>query len=159
MLNHQLVHGTKDPDIQERMLVEAALHDEPLTLDATLRFIRAMEAGKQDAKQMQEPLFGICGISPSTRRTRSRRQEDATRPRLLAEPEATPDKVASPPLSRCRWCGERHGGGYEQRRTRCKAFHETCACCNKTGHFQAVCRRRSRNSSSKASSSSSKPDR
>ena len=154
MLNLQLVHGIKDHDIQERMLAEAALHDEPLTLDATFRFIQALEAGKQDAKQMQELSAGICGISPSTRRTRPRRQEDATRPRRLAHPEPTPDKVASPPPSYCRWCGERHGRGYEQRQTQCKAFHETCARCNKTGHFQAVCRGRSRNTSSSSSSES-----
>jgi hypothetical protein len=113
MVLHQLLVGLSDGEVQEDLL---ALED--LTLAKAEKFVMDREAAK--------------------------RSQGSLNPGLAARVSSTYKKSKTAPTKpeTCRNCGgPSHPGSYEDWKTNCPAYDNTCTC-GKKNHFAKVCRRK-----------------
>ena len=88
-----------------------------MTLEDTIKFIEAKEAGKRSQATLQNPSAATLSSYKQT------------------------DKDQH--LIKCRNCGKTgHGDGRnaQERKEKCKAWDKTCSKCDKKHHFANVCR-------------------
>ena len=114
-----LCRGLADPEIQQDLLGDA---NQNRTVEQTLKFVEANEAGKRSVARLATPLnVGAVGST-------YKRQKTA----MPGEREEL-----------CTYCGGKGHGRYAPtriRRTECPAFGKTCSKCGKDHHTAKVCR-------------------
>ena len=114
MVRDALIRGLSDSDIQQDVLGH---NDQDMTLEDTIKFIEAKEAGKRSQATLQNPSAATLSSYKQT------------------------DKDQH--LIKCRNCGKTgHGDGrdVQERKEKCKAWDKTCSKCDKKHHFANVCR-------------------
>lgn len=121
MIKDVLCRGLEDTEIQMDLLGDK---DQDMSLEKTLRFIEAKEAGKRSASHLLLPQSADVLSSHKKQKRKS--------PTLLKEQDAT-----------CSYCGTKgHGKNppTRVRRTECPAFGVKCNHCGREHHFERVCR-------------------
>ena len=109
MVRDALIKGLSDSDIQQDVLGH---NDQDMTLEDTIKFIEAKEAGKRSQATLQNPSAATLSSYKQT------------------------DKDQH--LIKCRNCGKTgHGDGRDaqERKEKCKAWDKTCSKCDKKNHF------------------------
>ena len=130
-----LCQGLADSEIQLDLLGDK---NQDMTLEQTLRFIEAKEAGKRSAVQLLLPHTVGAAVGSTYKRQKR-------------------GNVDGPPLKEqdtCSYCGKRgHGrnASFRVRQRDCPAYGTTCGHCNKDHHFECVCRGKSRTKVDKVS--------
>ena len=123
MVAHQLTRGLADSSIQEEVLAHAAQTPD-MDLDSTLKLVEAKETGKRSGN-----LIAAAGGNINRLADRS-----GGRRRSISEP---------PDDSKCLWCnltGHGRRASQEVRKSKCKAFGQSCKQCKKKDHYQVACR-------------------
>lgn len=121
MIKDVLCRGLEDTEIQMDLLGDK---DQDMSLEKTLRFIEAKEAGKRSASHLLLPQSADV--------LSSHKKQKRKNPTLLKEQDAT-----------CSYCGTKgHGKNppTRVRRTECPAFGVKCNHCGREHHFERVCR-------------------
>ena len=123
-----IARGVSDSDIQLELLGNQNQHT---SLEETISFIEAKEAGKRSAQR----LLQSQGIAAA--RSQYRRAKNPPAPLDQKRPPATA------PAEVCQYCG-REGHGTKAppsvRATSCPAFRHQCRNCRRRHHFAEVCR-------------------
>ena len=135
ILRDVLCRGLEDSEIQLELLGDK---NQDMTLEQTLRFVEAKEAGKRSATRLLLP-HATDAITGSTYK---RQKRDA------AEWPSSKDQDS------CSYCGKRgHGKNAPTRlrRKECPAYGTVCSHCNKDHHFESACRGKVKNKSNKTS--------
>ncbi len=126
-----LCGGLADAEIQQDLLGE---QNQDLTVEETLRFIEAKEAGRRSASRLSMP-HNIEAVGSTYKRSKNN-PAPRTRERL-STPHQDDDGRA------CTYCG---GRGHDSkaptsiRRIKCKAFGTKCNNCGRDHHFAKQCR-------------------
>ena len=114
MVRDALIRGLGDSDIQQDVLGH---NDQDMTLEDTIKFIEAKEAGKRSQATLQNPSAATVSSYKQT------------------------DKDQH--VVKCRNCGKPgHGDGRDTqaRKEKCKAWDKICSKCDKMNHFANVFR-------------------
>ena len=114
MVRGALIRGFGDIEIQQDAL---GRNDQDMTLEDTIKFIEAKEAGKRSQAPLQ---------NPSAAEVTSYKQTDKDQH-----------------VVKCRTCGKLgHGDGRDTqaRKEKCKTWDKHCSKCDKKNHFANVCR-------------------
>ena len=121
MVQHQLVRGLNDPQIQEHILSHAATEEgSTMDLGQTINMIEAKECGKIDTESLQK--------SAQVHRMSEYRKGKKDGPL-------------------CEYCGlPGHGKSSEEktRRKECPAYSQFCGKCGAKGHFKSTCKKGSK---------------
>ena len=123
-----IARGISDSDIQLELLGHQNQH---MSLEETISFIEAKEAGKRSAQRLLQSQ-GVAAARSQYRRAKN--------------PPAPPDQRRPPaatPAGACQYCGqEGHGtkAPHSVRATSCPAFGRQCRNCRRRDHFTEVCR-------------------
>ena len=141
MVRDVIIRGLYDQDTQRDVL---GMQEQDMQLDALIKLLEAKEIGKKT----QASILGETGASIS----RYKRDKNPSR----ADDQNKPGK--------CHYCGRAGHGTNENgriskanREANCPAFAATCNKCSLTGHFSAVCRKRTPQKWGKADKMSSTP--
>ena len=141
MVHDVIIRGLYDQDRQRDVL---GMQEQDMQLDALIKLLEAKEIGKKT----QASILGETGASIS----RYKRDKNPSR----ADDQNKPGK--------CHYCGRAGHGTNENgriskanREANCPAFAATYNKCSLTGHFSAVCRKRTPQKWGKADKLSSTP--
>ena len=125
ILRDVLYRGIADSEIQMDLLGDA---NQEMSLEQTLRFVEAKEAGKRSASRLLLPQAADSMAGSTYKRQK--------RPAARGPP---------PKEEACTYCGTRGHGKRAPtriRRTECPAFNTRCSHCDREHHFEKVCRSR-----------------
>lgn len=132
MIKDVLCRGLEDSEIQMDLLSEK---NQDMTLEETLRYVEAKEAGKRSASRLLLPqAMDAVGGSLYKRQKRTQAKEG-------------PSAKATPPQDQrtCTYCGLKGHGRNSPTRVRrkeCPAFGTKCDFCSKDHHYEKMCRRK-----------------
>ena len=135
-----LARGLADRDIQLDLL--GAQVQTQMSLEDTIQFVEAKEAGKRSAKTLGESQ-GVAATRSQYRRTKTgpqRKPPDAVAPQQQRKP---PDSATSSDI--CQYCGQTGHGVRAPavvRAASCPAFRSQCRHCRRRGHFTESCLQR-----------------
>ena len=142
MVRDVIIRGLYDQDTQRDVL---GMQEQDMQLDALIKLLEAKEIGKKT----QASILGETGASIS----RYKRDKYPSK----ADDQNKPGK--------CHYCGRAGHGTNENgriskanREVNCPAFTATCNKCSLTGHFSAVCRKRTPQKWGKADNLGSTPN-
>lgn len=129
-----LCRGLADPEIRQDLLGDTK---RDRTVEETLQFVEAKEAGKRSAARLANPS-SVEAVGSTYRR--SKRQ---------------PQRATTPPTEeQCSYCGGKGHGKRAPtriRRKECPAYGTTCSKCGKEHHTAKMCRGERRSETSQAS--------
>ena len=129
---YQVVRGLEDRDMQERVLQAAAqVEGGEMSLTRVIKLCEALEMGKFSQDIFHNSSGSINRVSVYQRKKARSKQagKSGGKPAPTAESKS------------CGNCGSpQHSSKLQDRRKKCKAFHETCNKCGVIGHFKAQCR-------------------
>lgn len=143
-----------DKEIKEHIIVTCGSNSlrrgavrENLTLDALLKFARALELSEQQASQVEKATSDVSVIKTKTNEPLGRpcqRNEHSSHPRERRSQSRNHQHLnkcnkKSGPCENC--------GGYAPHRNPCPARGKSCNACRKIGHFAHVCLLKSRTKS------------
>ena len=121
IVQHQLIKGISDPQIQEHVLAHAATNEgSSMDLAERINLIEAKECGKLDTESPQK----------SSRVNK-----------------VTDFKKVVKSSDFCDYCGYSGHGKHPDEKTRkklCPAFSKTCNKCKEKGHFRSQCKKNSK---------------
>ena len=127
LILHSLVKGLADTEIREEVLSKT----EVMTLDETVKFVEAKEAGRCSAGQLGDTMItstpGIDKISAYQR---------GKTDKLVAS-------MGQEKGSKCRYCNRKgHGvnAKLDDRKTSCPAYGKQCNKCERMNHFAVICK-------------------
>ena len=123
-----LCRGLSDIDIRQDLLGE---QNQDLTVEQTLKFVEAKEAGKRSAQRLSTSHQAEAMGSSYKR---SKRQEPITKTGTTTQLNHG---------DRCSYCGERghqRRAPHSIRKEKCKAFGVTCTNCGRQDHLTKMCK-------------------
>ena len=126
MIQHQLIRGLVDQDIQEQVLAHAATDEgAKMDLDTTVRLIEAKELGKADSEVLHKS-------SHANKMSEYKKVKNGP----TTSKEGGEDEI-------CGFCKKKGHGSRaptKLRKTSCPAWDKECGNCGKLGHFREACR-------------------
>ena len=123
MVKDVLCRGLGDTEIQRDLLGDK---DQSMSLEDTVKFVEAKEAGKRSASHLLLP-----------------QSTDAVRGSTYKRQKKTPTPSAKDQDAACSYCGTKgHGRNppTRVRRTECPAFGNKCNHCGRDNHLEKMCR-------------------
>ena len=129
MIQHQLIRGLSDQDIQEHVLAHAATDEgAKMDLDTTVRLIEAKELGKADSEVLHKS-------------SHANKMSEYQKVKNQPKDQGGSDQ----PCSFCKKKGHGSRAPIKIRKSSCPAWDKECGNCGKLGHFKEVCRSKRKN--------------
>ena len=134
MVRNVLAKNIVDKDIQIELL---GVTNTKMSLEETITFIEAKEIAKASAIQLSD--------AHSVSAVRSTYKHNARKDFIPANQQSPSRHHGNPPQNAtCGWCGQKGHGNiiyHNKRKEVCPAYGKLCKKCNKSNHFENVCRK------------------